>query len=72
MGSLIHLAVGDFKVDWGKNNNFMMHGSLFQPGDLGQIGYKYVGAAGEDIEEMKETAVRPLLSKMDGLTGVVL
>ena len=34
MGSTISLWVGDFEVDWGKNNIFMEHNPLFQPGDV--------------------------------------
>ena len=60
MGSMIHLAVGDFQIDWGKNDHFMMHGSLFQQGDLAPTAYKYSGANGGAIEEIKEGAVRPL------------
>ena len=57
---MIHLAVGDFEIDWGKNEDFRKHGSLFQPGDLAPIVYEYAGTDGEEIEEMKEGAIRPL------------
>ena len=65
MGSMIHLAVGDFEVDWGKNDHFTMHGCLFQRGDLARTINKYVGNNGKVITEMKEGAVRPL-SKVVG------
>ena len=29
MGSMVYLSIGDFEVDWGKNNSFMMHGALY-------------------------------------------
>lgn len=60
MGSMIHLAIGGYQIDWGKNDQFMRHGSLFQHDDLAQIAYEYVGDNGEVIQEMKEGAVRPL------------
>ncbi len=65
MGSMIHLAVGDLKIDWGKNDGFSMHGSLFQPNDLTRMPYEYVGENKERIIEMKEAAVRPM-SKIAG------
>lgn len=34
MGTEIHLYVGSFSVDWGKNNHFVSHAELFQPEDL--------------------------------------
>ena len=65
MGSMIHLAVGDLEIDWGKNDGFSLHGSLFQPNDLTKIPYEYVGDNQERIVEMKEAAVRPM-SKIAG------
>ena len=43
MRSMSHLAIGDFEIDWGKNDHFMMHGSLFRQGDLAQTVYRYGG-----------------------------
>jgi hypothetical protein len=43
MGSMISLAVGRFEIEWGKNNGFVDHSALFQPGDLTQIPYYYAG-----------------------------
>ena len=63
MGSMIHLAVGDLEIDWGKNDFFIMHSSLFQREDLTQIVREYVDDNNEPI--MEEVAVRPL-SKMVG------
>ena len=67
MGSMIKLSVGNFEVDWGKNDQFRMHGSLFQKGDLTQIAYNYIGEDGEILEELKEGAARPLSRILDRL-----
>ena len=63
MGSMIYLTVGDLEIDWGKNDFFVMHGSLFQQEDLTQIVREDVDDNNEPI--MEEAAVRPL-SKMVG------
>ncbi|WP_394269736.1 HEPN/Toprim-associated domain-containing protein [Qipengyuania sp.] len=61
MGSLIHLAVGRFEVDWGKNNMFRMHGELFQPDDVGLVPYAYWDEDAEGvIDELKEGTSRSL------------
>lgn len=61
MGSLIHLAVGRFEVDWGKNNMFRMHGELFQPGDVGLVPYAYWDEDADVITHgLKEGASRSL------------
>ena len=65
MSSIIHLAIGDFHIDWGKNDHFRMHGALFQHGDLAQTVYEYVDDSGETFAEIKGGAVRPL-SKVVG------
>src|SRR5262249_33541871 len=53
---------GEFEVDWGKNNLFEMHGSLFQPGDVRAVPHRY--GSGDDNGtshiEMREGAMRPL------------
>jgi hypothetical protein len=55
MGSLIRLVVGNFEVDWGKNDRFIDHGPLFQLGDIKLTRYEYV-----DAGSMKNAFVRPL------------
>ena len=64
---MIHLAVGDFEVDWGKNDQFRMHGSLFQKEDLTQVANDYVSDDGKKLEELKEGAARPLARTLDRL-----
>ena len=34
MGTMIHLSVGAYQVDWGKNSGFINHSQLFQEKDL--------------------------------------
>jgi hypothetical protein len=60
MGSEITLAIGNFEVDWGKNNSFNDHSPLFQPGDIQPSTYHYVGRNGQQIIETKDAFVRPL------------
>lgn len=61
MGSLIHLAVGRFEVDWGKNNMFTTHGELFQPRDVGFVPYSYWDKDAEAVSDvLKEGASRSL------------
>lgn len=60
MGSLIHLALGNLEVDWGKNNAFIDHSALFQPGDVQPISYRYANDGGEPFVEMKDGYARPL------------
>jgi len=67
MGSMIHLALGPLKIDWGKNDGFTMHGALFQPSDVTQVPYAYVDDAGEPITEWKEGAARPLSTMLPRL-----
>lgn len=62
MGSMIHLAIGNFEVDWGKNNVFTMHGVLFKSSDVTQVAYNYVDDDGKIVIEMHEGAARPLSS----------
>lgn len=63
--SLIHLALGNLEVDWGKNSGFTDHSPLFQRGDIRSIPYDYVEADGEPVVVMKETSIR-LLGSMLG------
>jgi hypothetical protein len=37
MGTMIHLSLGHFQIDWGKNNSFYNHCALFQKADLGIV-----------------------------------
>ena len=64
MGSTIHLGIGRFEVDWGRNYGFTQLADLFQPHDVKLALYRYVGEYGaedgEPIELQKEAAVRPL------------
>jgi hypothetical protein len=57
MGSSISLAVGNFEVDWGKNQTFNDHGALFQPGDLQLVPYHYADAS---RTQEKYALARPL------------
>ena len=34
MGSMVHLALGPFEVDWGESNSLRLHGEACQPGDV--------------------------------------
>lgn len=57
LGTMITLAVGRLEVDWGKNNFFNNHGSLFQPADLKQVPTYYVDPDcpdGDPIIELDE------------------
>jgi hypothetical protein len=67
MGSSVHLALGGFEVDWGKNTFFNNHGSLFQPNDVTLVPYHYVGDDGVHFTEMREGAARPLGSVVQRL-----
>lgn len=37
MGTMIHLTLGCFQIDWGKNFGFQNHCALFQKSDLGTV-----------------------------------
>lgn len=73
MGTMIHLAVGNLEIDWGKNSGFADHSALFQPEDLCEIPYQYaVDGPGEDgswqIEtEWKEGLSSPLRKVVERL-----
>src|SRR5258708_30154716 len=60
MGSMIHLALSNLEVDWGKNSGFTDHSLLFRPSDAKPISYHYVDDDGSPIVEMKEGYSRPL------------
>lgn len=42
MGSMISLSIAAVDIDWGKNDGFIDHSVLFQPGDEGMGPYRYV------------------------------
>jgi hypothetical protein len=62
MGSMIHLSIGNFEIDWGKNNVFTMHGVLFKLSNMTQVAYHYVYDDGKSITKMREGVARPLAS----------
>jgi len=68
MGSMIHLAVGKFEIDWGKNNVFHDHSALFQKSDVRKVPYYYVEErSGESrvVKELKEGMAKPLSEAID-------
>lgn len=67
MGSMISLGVGRMEIDWGKNNVFNDHSSLFKPEDVTLIPYYYVDDDGRPIIEEKEGLSRNLLSTKNRL-----
>ena len=63
MGSMITLGLDKMEIDWGKNNVFRDHSSLFQEKDVKPITYYYVDIDTEKpIIEMKEGLARKLSS----------
>ena len=64
---MIHLAIGSFEIDWGKNDVFTMHGVLFKSSDVTRVAYEYVGADRKIIIEMREGTARSLASVMHRL-----
>lgn len=63
MGSMITLGIGCMEIDWGKNNVFSDHSSLFKTTDVKLIPYYYVDMdTDEPIIEMKEGYERKLSS----------
>jgi HEPN/Toprim N-terminal domain 1 len=56
MGSMITLGVGKMEIDWGKNDHFTDHSSLFLPSDVQSIPYYYAG----DVVELQEGLSREL------------
>ena len=68
MGSTIHLALGRFAIEWGKNSGFQDHSALFQPNDLTDVPYYYVdkggrGPAGLNAPTKLRTIYKEGLSK---------
>jgi hypothetical protein len=67
---MINLALGRLEVDWGKNNAFTDHGSLFQSGDVKPVPTHYASddwPNGEPIVEMNEGLAKPLGQVLDRL-----
>lgn len=62
MGSMIPLGVGRMEIDWGKNNVFRNHSSLFKTEDIKSIPYYYVDEDGTPITELNEGYSRKLSS----------
>jgi hypothetical protein len=56
VGSIIRLGIDKFEIDWGKNNFFRDHSSLFLPSDVAQIPYYYA----DGVVEVKEGLSRNL------------
>lgn len=78
MGSMIHLAVGNLEIDWGKNSGFRDHSALFQgEEDVAAVPYYYARAEyGIDVAddanyvptiEMREGLSKPLPLVIDRL-----
>ena len=73
---MIHLSVGRFEIDWGKNHIFSDHSQLFQASDIAQVPYYYVdeenpykAGTNEDeynvITEFKDGLSKPLSEVID-------
>jgi len=60
MGSLVHLALGPFEVDWGKYNISRLHGEIYQPGDVTVISGIHVDNEGALHPEERPGASRLL------------
>ena len=60
MGSMVHLAVGNIDIDWGKNRGYTDHGVLFQHGDETTVPYHYVGEDRQPIVKEKQCFCRSL------------
>jgi hypothetical protein len=73
---MIHLAVGNLEIDWGKNHGFSDHSALFQAGDLTMVPYQYADNSSERadsegrrrwdlVTELKEGLSSPLHRVVD-------
>ena len=67
MGSYIELTLGDLSIDWGKNDGFYNHGTIFEKGDLCLLPYDYVDDDGANLTESAEATRRPLAQVVDRL-----
>lgn len=56
MGSMISLGIGKLELDWGKNNFYRDHSSLFKLSDIKDVPYYYA----DDVIEYKEGLSRKL------------
>lgn len=74
MGSLLHLALGPFEIDWGKKSFSRLYGDIFQPGDLKLVAGIDVDNEGE-FHPTEHTGVsrslRQILPRLD-LLGFTL
>ncbi len=55
MGSMITLGIDKLEIDWGKNNFFSDHSSLFLPSDVKKIPYYYADNVVEDQDGLSRT-----------------
>ncbi len=62
MGSVASLGIEKMELDWGKNNYFSDHSSLFQNGDLKEAPYYYVDDDGKPITITKRAYSKKLAS----------
>lgn len=60
MGSMVHLALGPFEVDWGKNNSLRLHGEIYQPGDVTSVPDVYVGEDNQRFTKLQTGTSKPL------------
>lgn len=60
MGSMISLSAGEIHIDWGKNDGFINHASLFQLRDEALAPYHYVNGDGSPHIEERRCLCRPL------------
>jgi hypothetical protein len=64
---MVHLALGPFEVDWGKNNSLRLHGEIYQPGDVTLVPDVYVGEDDQHITEMQTGTSKPLAKALPRL-----
>lgn len=66
---MIHLAVGNLEIDWGKNHGFTDHSPLFQPGDLTKVAYKYADESSEEADANGKRRWDVVTEWKDGLSS---
>jgi len=65
---MIHLAVGQLEIDWGKNQGFRDHSALFQ-GERDVTDVPYYCAGGEDGTDFEgEKKWKPVIEHKEGLS----
>lgn len=69
MGTMIHLAVGNLEIDWGKNHTFADHSALFQPIDLTKVPYKYADEDSESLDEKGSRTFEPATVWQEALSS---